>query len=154
MYAGAWVSFNTQQTNPAIRKKIQAVCRGMKYLSLDAVRAQQDLDILEGGAGKMLVHHWLVHLLHQLQVEHMKVWLLQVSHRTNSQTQTKHMVMQCSGHQISRETLYDSCELMRIVLCLEPEPEHFVKGIADEAGQPISTCKVTKQRARCGHWAG
>ena len=53
----------------------------MTYLGLDTIRAQQDLDVLEGGACKMLVHHWLVHLLHQLQVENMEVWLLQVAHK-------------------------------------------------------------------------
>ena len=49
-------------------------------LRLDAVRAQQDLDVLESCAGQMLVHHWLVHLLHKLQVQHMKVRLLQHTH--------------------------------------------------------------------------
>jgi len=49
-------------------------------LCLDAIRAQKDLDVLECGACQVPVHHGLVHLLHQLQIQHMKVGLLHVMH--------------------------------------------------------------------------
>ncbi len=50
--------------------------REVTDLCLDTIRAQEDLDVLECGACKVPVHHGLVHLLHQLQVQHMKVGLL------------------------------------------------------------------------------
>ena len=45
-------------------------------MCLDAVGTQQDLDVLVSGCCQMLVHHGLVHLLHQLQIQYMEVWLL------------------------------------------------------------------------------
>ena len=54
--------------------------RWVRDLCLDTIRAQQDLDVFECGACQVPVHHRLVHLLHQLQVQHMKVGLLHVMH--------------------------------------------------------------------------
>jgi len=49
-------------------------------LCLNTIRAQEDLDVLKCGACQVPVHHGLVHLLHQLQIQHMKVGLLHVMH--------------------------------------------------------------------------
>ena len=64
-------------TEQGVQNKGAGIHRdGAAHLGFDSVRTQQDLDVLECGAGQVLVHHWLVHLLHKLQVQHMEVWLL------------------------------------------------------------------------------